>query len=93
LSIRSPSIAPAARRAILTATGNTTLAAYFLLHDAHEHTLKDDTTPKKRAIAELASERFGILGEHIFETFKLLGIPPGRRDPSRCRPRMAARAP
>jgi hypothetical protein len=58
--------------AILTATGNTTLAAYFLLHDAHEHTLKDDTTPKKRAIAELASERFGILGEHIFETFKLL---------------------
>jgi hypothetical protein len=44
--------------AILTATGNTTLAAYFLLHDAHEHTLKDDTTPKKRAIAELAPGAF-----------------------------------
>ena len=58
--------------AILAATGDTTLAAYFLLHDAHEHTLRDDTTPKKRAIAELAYQHFGILGDQIFETFRLL---------------------
>lgn len=58
--------------AILSATKDETLAAYFLLHDAHEHTIKDDTTPKKRALAELAQERFGVLAEHVIETFKLL---------------------
>jgi uncharacterized protein len=58
--------------AILVETEDATLAAYFLLHDAHEHTIKDDTTPKKRALAELAQQRFGVLAEHVMETFKLL---------------------
>lgn len=58
--------------AIVRTTGDATLAAYFLLHDAHEHTLKDDTTPKKRAFAELAEQRFGVLSDYIMETFKLL---------------------
>lgn len=45
------------------------LPAYFLLHDNHESMLKDDTTPKKRAIAHIAHERFGILGSTILACF------------------------
>lgn len=48
------------------------VAAYFLLHDAHEFSLKDDTTPKKRALAELAALHFGVLAEQIVECFALL---------------------
>lgn len=58
--------------AILADTGNETLAAYFLLHDAPEAFLKDDTTPKKRAIAAIASEHFGILASQIMDAFDLL---------------------
>lgn len=47
-------------------------AAYCLLHDAHEAYLKDDTTPKKRALARLAQEHFGVLGPVVEDTFKLL---------------------
>lgn len=58
--------------AILAETGADGVAAYFLLHDGHEAFLRDDTTPKKVAIAELAAERFGVLADHIMETFRLL---------------------
>lgn len=46
------------------------LAAYFLLHDGHEHTLKDKTTPYKRTIAEECEAQFGILAEHVLTVFK-----------------------
>ncbi len=58
--------------AILTATGDAVLAAYFSLHDCHEAMLKDITTPLKRAIAEMASMQFGVLAPQIIETFSLL---------------------
>lgn len=51
--------------AILAATGDQTLAAYFSTHDGHEGVLKDLTTPLKRAIAEECREKFGVLAEHV----------------------------
>lgn len=57
---------------ILAATNDKELAAYFLLHDGHEHTLKDDTTPKKSAIAEEAAAQFGVLASHVIDSFALL---------------------
>lgn len=56
--------------AILRETGDAHLAAYFLLHDGHEHVLKDKTTPYKRAIAEECEAQFGILAEHVLAVFK-----------------------
>jgi len=56
--------------AILVATGDETLAAYFALHDAPEAVLKDDTTPKKRALAEECEQSFGILAEHVLDAFR-----------------------
>lgn len=53
-------------------TDDETLAAYFLLHDAKEAFIKDDTTPKKRALAEIAASQFGILAEEIMGTFYIL---------------------
>lgn len=47
-------------------------AACFLLHDAHEALLKDDTTPKKQALAAIASEKFGITSDKVLDTFWLL---------------------
>jgi hypothetical protein len=58
--------------AILIATGDRRLAAYFLLHDAKEAFKKDDTTPKKNAIAELAQQHFGVLASQVLAAFKLL---------------------
>lgn len=58
--------------AILAAGLDASVAAYFLLHDNHEAVLKDDTTPKKRAIAEIAHREFGVLAEHIISTYDLL---------------------
>jgi uncharacterized protein len=58
--------------AILEVTKDKELAAYFLLHDAHEAFLKDDTTPKKRAIAAVAEESFGLLASAIIASFDLL---------------------
>lgn len=51
--------------AILEETGDAEVAAYFALHDCPEAVLRDDTTPKKNALAEIAHERFGVLAEHI----------------------------
>jgi uncharacterized protein len=51
--------------AILAATGDQTLAAYFSTHDGHEGVLKDLTTPLKKAIAEECREKFGVLAEHV----------------------------
>ncbi|MGD9766798.1 MAG: hypothetical protein AB7U62_04065 [Pseudolabrys sp.] len=56
--------------AILADTGDKTLAAYFALHDAPEHALGDDTTPKKCAIAEIAEQKFGILSGAIMQAFQ-----------------------
>lgn len=58
--------------AILEETGDELLAAYFLLHDAPEAFLKDDTTPKKRALAAEAHEAFGVLASSITAAFDLL---------------------
>lgn len=58
-----------AAEAALGKTGDRTLAAYLLLHDAHEAMLRDDTTPKKSAIAETARDRFGVLAETILAAF------------------------
>ena len=58
--------------AILSDTHDTTLAAYFLLHDAPEAFLKDDTTPKKRALAAIAARHFGVLADEIMQAFDLL---------------------
>ena len=46
--------------AAIHATADAKLAAYLSLHDVHEAVLKDDTTPKKRAFAALAEQKFGI---------------------------------
>ncbi|MCB1502405.1 MAG: hypothetical protein KDK07_21925 [Bauldia sp.] len=55
--------------ALLERTGNWLAAAYFLLHDGHEFALKDDTTPKKRALDAIASEHFGVLSGRIMAAF------------------------
>jgi uncharacterized protein len=47
--------------------GRAIVAGYFLLHDMHEAIWKDDTTPKKSAIAEIAQSRFGILAQNILD--------------------------
>lgn len=39
--------------------GDRQLAAYFAVHDVHEAVLKDDPSPKKRALIELSCELFG----------------------------------
>lgn len=49
--------------------GDRMLAAYFSLHDVHESVLKDDTTPKKRAFAAIAEEKFGVLATHVTAAF------------------------
>jgi 5'-deoxynucleotidase YfbR-like HD superfamily hydrolase len=58
--------------AAFTDTGSRELAGYFLMHDCPEFALKDDTTPKKKAIAEIAQAEFGVLAEEILGTFALL---------------------
>lgn len=58
--------------AALADTGSVELAAYVLLHDGKEAFIKDDTTPKKRALASIASKYFGILSEDIIRAFYIL---------------------
>lgn len=53
----------------MDATGDHTLAAYLSLHDFHEALLKDDTTPKKHALASIAEEKFGVLAPTIMAVF------------------------
>lgn len=57
---------------ILKSTGDQKLAGYFLLHDCHEAFLKDDTTPKKRALAATAQAMFGVLAGDILRAFEEL---------------------
>jgi hypothetical protein len=57
---------------IVRVTGDRLLAAYFLVHDAKEAFKRDDTTPKKQAIAELAERHFGILASQVRAVFGLL---------------------
>lgn len=58
--------------AALRVTGNNRLAGYLLTHDMHEAFLGDDTTPKKRALGELAAHEFGVLAEEIINAFDML---------------------
>lgn len=46
-------------------------AAYFLAHDFHEYVLKDETTPKKRALDRVALE-FGSLAGVISDAYARL---------------------
>ena len=55
--------------AILIRTADEILAAEFLIHDGPEGVLKDDTTPKKHAIAEMIERRCGVLAPKILECF------------------------
>jgi hypothetical protein len=55
--------------AVLMESGDRMLAAYFSLHDVHEALLKDDTTPKKRAFAAIAEEKFGVLATQVLSAF------------------------
>lgn len=55
--------------AILEETDDLRLAAYFSVHDNHEAALGDDTTPKKRAIAEEAEAQFGVLAGTVMNAF------------------------
>lgn len=54
--------------AVYEASGSDLAAARFLLHDMPESYLKDDTTPKKRAIAATATE-FGVLAPVVLAAF------------------------
>lgn len=58
--------------AALRATNDAKLAAYLLCHDMHEAFLGDDTTPKKQALAGIATQHFDDLGEHILQAFNML---------------------
>lgn len=57
---------------ILRSGEGTEIAAYFLLHDCPEAFLKDDTTPKKRAIDAVAEAEFGVLAGTITAAFNRL---------------------
>jgi hypothetical protein len=57
---------------ILIETRDATAAAYFVLHDGHEGVLRDETTPKKHAHAELAAAEFGVLAPQILEAYARL---------------------
>jgi len=58
--------------AIMQATKDPVLAGYFSVHDGPEAVLKDDTTPKKHAIAEICQQEFGILAEQVLASMKKL---------------------
>lgn len=58
--------------AALRETDDMELARYLLCHDMHEAFLGDDTTPKKRAVASIAEEHFGILDAKIMSAFNLM---------------------
>jgi uncharacterized protein len=51
--------------AILAAGGTETEAAYFHLHDLAEAIWKDDTTPKKAAIAQRVSTHCGVSADGV----------------------------
>lgn len=51
--------------------GGHELAGYFLCHDVHEAVLKDDTTPKKQALAHIARQ-FGVMSNSVMQSFKSL---------------------
>jgi uncharacterized protein len=55
--------------AALDIYGDILIAAEFLVHDNPEAALKDDTTPKKRAIAEEAEAQFGVLASSVIGAF------------------------
>lgn len=56
-------------RVILDTWRDIEIAAYWSLHDVAEAVLKDDTTPKKRALAAIAEEKFGVLAPQVMQAF------------------------
>lgn len=59
-------------RVAFNATHDHELVGYLLLHDVHEALFKDDTTPKKRALASIAEEKFGTLASVVLAAFNEL---------------------
>lgn len=55
--------------AAMIETDDRVLAAYLSLHDVHEALFKDDTTPKKHALAAIAEARFGVLAGTVMAAF------------------------
>jgi hypothetical protein len=55
--------------AAFEATGDDRLCAYLTTHDLPEALLKDDTTPKKRAFAAIAEQKFGVLASQVMSAF------------------------
>lgn len=49
------------------------VAAYFLMHDLPEAIWKDDTTPKKHAIAERIAERCGVTADAVLGVLDGIG--------------------
>lgn len=49
--------------------GDPLVTAYVLAHDFHEAALKDDTTPKKRTIAEEAADKLGVTADVVLAVF------------------------
>jgi hypothetical protein len=45
-------------------------AGYFLIHDFHEAYFRDETTPKKRALAAVAETEFGVLSGVILAAYR-----------------------
>lgn len=61
----------AGAEAVLRDTGRRDWAAAYLLHDAHEAYIGDDTSPKMLALASVADQLYGS-GEIIRRTFRSL---------------------
>lgn len=59
-------------RAILTETDDRVLAAYFSVHDCHEAALRDDTTPKKHAIAEEIAAQCGVMAPVVLDVLSAI---------------------
>ncbi|RWH88017.1 MAG: hypothetical protein EOR77_25845 [Mesorhizobium sp.] len=54
--------------AALEETGDANIAAYFLLHDAHEFVIGDMTTPVARWLSTIAAELYGGSAHNMVET-------------------------
>lgn len=52
--------------------GDPLIAKYALKHDDEEAALKDDTTPKKRALDEEAAEMLGCLAGDVLKVFRAI---------------------
>lgn len=60
--------------AIFEETGDPTMAGCFLIHDAPEAYLKDDVRPKKKTVALIAQQQFGVLSGSIMSAFDQMTV-------------------